>query len=73
MQMNEQLQMVEIKCGTKSWLFADVQDAKDFVMAVAERDNCCVFRCYEVDGTHHYDCGPKTFTSTVKLFNFHRA
>jgi hypothetical protein len=68
--MNKQLQMVEIKCGTKSWLFADVQDAKDFVMAAAAQDNCSVFRYFEVDGIHHYDCGPKTFTSTVKLLNF---
>lgn len=68
--MNKQLQMVEIKCGTKSWLFADVQDAKDFVMDAAAQDNCSVFRYYEVDGIHHYDCGPRTFTSAVKLLNF---
>ena len=68
--MNKQLQMVEIKCGTKSWLFADVQDAKDFVMTAAAQDNYGVFRYYAVDGTHYYDCGPKTFTSDQTLFNF---
>lgn len=70
MKMNKQLQMVEIKCGEKSWLFADVQDAKEFVLAAAAQDNYGVFRYYAIDGVHYYDCGPKTFTSDQKLISF---
>ena len=68
--MNKQLQMVEIKWGEKSFFFGDATDAKEFVVNTANEYNCGIFRYYEVDGIHHYDCGPMTFTSTVKLFNF---
>ena len=66
--MNKQLQMVELKWGEKSFFFGDEADAKEFVVNTAKEYNCGMFRCYEVDGTHHYDCGPLTFTSTVNLF-----
>ena len=70
MKMYEQLQMVEIKWGEKTLFFADAADAKDFVVDTANEYNYGFFRYYEIDGTHYYDCGPLTFTSTVKLFNF---
>ena len=71
-QMNTQMQMVEVKLlGTdNSWLFADVQAAKEFVLGDAEKYNYGMLRYYAVDGTHYYDCGRNTFTTTVKLLSF---
>lgn len=71
-QMNRQMQMVEVKLlGTdNSWLFADVQAAKEFVLGDAAENNYGVFRHYEIDGTYYYDCGRNTFTTDVKLLNF---
>jgi hypothetical protein len=71
-QMNTQMQMVEVKLlGTdNSWLFADVQAAKEFVLEDAQKYHYGLFRYYEIDGTHYYDCGRNTFTTTVKLLSF---
>lgn len=68
--MKKQFQMIELKWGKKSFFFGDVTDAKEFVVDTANEHNCGIFRYYEIDGIHHYDCGPMTFTSTVKLFDF---
>lgn len=37
------------------------EQAKEFIVAEAARDNCGMFRFWEIDGVEHYDVGPRVY------------
>lgn len=59
----EQMRMVEVKVKYRNdtMLFADGEEAVQFIFKQAAEQNYGLFRKYEINGVMHFDCGPNTY------------
>jgi hypothetical protein len=59
--------LVELNSERRHY-FSSTDAMKKYITDTADKDNCGVFRVWQKGDYQYFDCGPRSFMTSVKIF-----